>query len=329
MRVLILRRQEFGGIATYTNLLADALHDEDVEAVVDDADDWIPNKTGWRVDREVGKVLKAAARGFDIVHAFGYRTAWACSAAFYVSEPWVYTAYDMPRTTHVELVKRLNTARIGLCSSHAVRNKLAEAFALNLEVIPPGIRANTRVLDRQESRGMYGVSDDEILIVAAGRFVEERGFESLIAAVHSLPKNFRLILSGQGPLEDSLVAAAGDRATVTHELFSQQVAMAAADLVVVPSTRAGFSYTALEAMHQGVPVLLKGTGGLPEMYGKESESAVYSEDSDLAAEIERLLGDSEQLDRLRELGKERAAKQFDIKDCAAKHASRYRQILGK
>ena len=250
MRVLILRRQEFGGIATYTNLLADALHDEDIEAIVDDAEDWIPNKTGWRVDREVAKVLKAAARGFDIVHAFGYRTAWACSAAFYVSGPWIYTAYDMPRTTHVELIKRLNTGRIGLCSSHAVRNKLADASALNLEVIPPGIRANTRVLDRQESRGMHGVSDGEILIVAAGRFVEERGFESLIAAVHSLPRNFRLILSGKGPLEDSLVAAAGDKVTVTHELFSQQVVIAAADLVVVPSTRAGFSYTALEAMHQ-------------------------------------------------------------------------------
>ena len=46
MRVLILRRQEFGGIATYTNLLADALHDEDIEAIVDDAEDWIPNKKG-------------------------------------------------------------------------------------------------------------------------------------------------------------------------------------------------------------------------------------------------------------------------------------------
>ena len=183
MRVLILRRRHFGSAKTLLDALPRALEEEGIEAVIDEADGWIPDQTGFNVDRETTKAVKKAAQGFDVVHAWGLRAAWACSEAFYVRSPWLYTAYDMPRTVHPDLVDRLNAAHRGVCSSPSVKAALDQADVLNLETIVPGVPVPDGGLpERDASRARMGVRDDALLVLALGRFDREKGFSELVEA---------------------------------------------------------------------------------------------------------------------------------------------------
>lgn len=329
MRVLFLRRQRFGGIATYTNLLADALDREEIEAVVDDADDWIPNETGLRVDRKVGKVLRASARGFDLVHAFGFRTAWACDAGLHGGIPWIYSAHDMPRTTHEHLIERLNGARKGVCSSRACVDMLENSGARRLQLVHPGLPSNRRVLDKAESRAMLGVTDDEFLLAAAGRFVKEHALESLIHVVAALPHHVRLIISGQGPLEEELRSEAGERVEITTELFSQQQALAAADLVVVPSTEAGFSFSALEGMYHGSPALMRMVGGLTDIATERETGFFFETDEEMLDVISHLCYKVEEVAEVGNAAAKHVREKFDLDRTASEYAELYRSIVEK
>ncbi len=327
MRVLFLRRQRFGGIATYTQLLAQALDREGIEAVVDETDDWIPNETGHAIDRDVSRKVLAAKRGFDLVHAFGFRTAWACSAAF-GREPWVYTAHDMPKTVHPQFIERLNYARAGVCSSNAVKYVLENAKTTKLHLVHPGIPRDRRVLDKKESRAMLGADDDAFLLAVAGRFCTEHSIETAIYVADALPYFTRLIVTGQGELEQHLRSIARERVTISTDPFSQQTALSAADVVLVPSTTAGFSMTAIEAMLQGTPVAFRRTGGLTEIAEDHRTGFYFETDEELLDLLNHLCFKREMLRETGRAARQRVIEAFDIARAAADHARLYKAALG-
>ena len=326
MRVLVLRRQSFGGTATYTDLLVTALDKVGVEAVVDDTEDWIPNETGLKTDRQVTKAVRAAARGFDLVHAFGYRTAWACSAAFGKSS-WVYTAHDMPKTVHPHLIERLNDARTGICSSRAVYDALANAKAQRLRTVVPGLPVNRRTLDRAECRAMLGAAEDAFLMASAGRFCKEHSLQTIVYVTDALPYHARLVVCGHGELEGELRASAHERVTFKTEPFAQQTAIAAADIVVVPSTVAGFSYTAIEAMLQGTAVMMRRTGGLTEIAEDHRTGFFFETDEELLDLLSHLCFKREQVREVGRAAREKALAEFDIARTAAELRQAYEAAL--
>ncbi|HXH62497.1 MAG TPA: glycosyltransferase family 4 protein [Fimbriimonadaceae bacterium] len=328
VRVLLLRRQTFGGIATYTRLLVDALDRVGIEAVVDDAEEWIPNKTGPAVDRQVSKAVRAAAQGFDLVHAFGYRTAWACSAAFRSSEPWVYTAHDMPKTVHSLLIERLNEARAGVCSSSGPHNMLSSAGAKRLKVIKPGLPSNRRVLDRDESRAMLAIPEDRFQLVTAGRFCVEHSLQTVAHVAECLPYEVRLTITGRGELEDEVMALSSEKVTVTTEPFAQQALIAAADLLVVPSVNAGFTFSALEAMYQGVAPVLRRIGGHPDLAEDHQTGFFYDTDEELLDVLGHLCYKREECREVGRAARHRALAEFDIARTAEELKKVYGSALG-
>lgn len=329
MRVLFVIRQDFGGMATYAALLADALDKEGVEAVVDDVTHWVPKKTGPAIDRKTNKILRFAVRGFDIVHAFGYRASWACSNALFREKPWLYTAHDMPKTVRSELIEHLNTARFGICSSEAAVNILGNAGAENLALVRPGLPMIRRLMDREECRGMLGVQEDQFLLSAAGLLVPEHDLMTLIKAMEKLPENVRLMISGKGGEEETLREAAGKSVEITTEPFAQQQILAASDLVVVPSTNAGFSFSAAEAMYQGVPALVRKVGGLAEMVTHNETGFTFESDEELADILGHLIHKSDQLKAVGKAAKDHVENAFDISRTAGEYADIYSQVLAR
>lgn len=326
MRVVGLRRQRFGGIATLTHHLIDALDREGVELVVDDTDDWIPNETGRRTDRDVTKRVRAAAQGFDVVHAFGYRAAWACSAAL-GGAPWLYTAHDIPKTVHPDLIARLNDARAGVCSTDAVRHRLEAAGAKRLETIRPGLPVSRRVLDKTEARAMMGVFEDAFLIVVAGRFCKEHSIDTAIYVTTALPHFVRLYITGQGELEGHIKRIANERTVITTEPFSQQTAIAAADMVVVPSTVAGHSYAAVEAMYQSTPVAMRRTGGLSELAEDHRTAFYFDTDEELLDLLNHLCFKRELIAEVGRAGRQHTLSSFDIAQTATSLKAAYSRVL--
>ncbi|MCJ2184598.1 glycosyltransferase [Novosphingobium sp. 1949] len=106
-----------------------------------------------------------------------------------------------------------------------------------------------------------------IRLASYGRFAEQKGFDTLIAAMALLPAGrFTLTLGGFGPDEASLRAAAQGLANVD---FAGKVTDLAAflepvDLVVIPSRWEAFGQVAAEAKMAARAVLVADVDGLPE-----------------------------------------------------------------
>lgn len=299
MTVLFLARQSSGGHITAMRHLLQPLREYAIEAELIDASGFIPDATGPSVDKQVTSELRDIARSFDLVHAIGYRAAWACAEAFGAKEAWTYSAYDIPRTTHRLLITRLNDSQGGVCSSRAVYRQLDEALATQLFTLMPAIPSlESEPISREEARKALGIEADVPLIVGLGRLVSERGFDALIGAFSQViteRPEARLLICGQGPDHEMLLqlAHANDhegRIDIRSQINSVTTLLAAASIVVVPSRRAGFSMVALEAMRLGTPVMVRNSGGLPEMVDHDVSGFVFESDEDMASQLTEVLG---------------------------------------
>ncbi|MCB8933185.1 MAG: glycosyltransferase family 4 protein [Fimbriimonadaceae bacterium] len=334
MRSLLLTRQNWGGIARYAEDLAEALGACDVEAAAVDATDWMPNETGPKFDKHVSKRLVDTARGFDVVHAVGYRTAWACSAAFGDKRPWIYTAYDLPKTRHPLFVGRLNDSAAGLCSARAVRKALDDILVMNLETVVIGVRQPHQALDRDQARAALELPTGGSVVAGAGRWVPDRGFDALVRSMESVwesEPDTTLVLAGGGPEKDELSRLAAEsrqpeRVRLLGLVDDPAVVMAAADIFVVPSRRGGTSMAAMEAMASGLPVLLRDTGGLAELIDPDLSGMLFDTDEQLGSTIVEMLGLPLTLETLGGAAKVAAAERFRIDRNAERVAEVYRSV---
>ncbi len=277
LRALFITRQPAGGTAFYAHNLAERLETLGMEAVIDECSSWIPDRTGWQVDRPVSKRLREAGKGFDVIVAFGYRSAWACAEAFYLKRPWVYVAYDTPRTTHSQLIDRLSSARAGICASRTTKRILDEADAVNLTMVVPGVpQPPESTPDKLAARQLLGIRDDARLVVALGRPVADTGldaFDDLAPMLREDVPNFEgmiLPIAGRMTAKNLRTAPEGT---------DPWILLSAADVVFVPARRAGFSMSAGMAMQLGKPVLARDLNALREI-GVRDVSMEFFEDGD-------------------------------------------------
>jgi glycosyltransferase involved in cell wall biosynthesis len=100
--------------------------------------------------------------------------------------------------------------------------------------------------------------NDDVLILAAGRLVPQKGFDILLRAMAQVPKDlpWRLEMIGEGP-EDTYLRQIAVEAGIAQQIdwlgarANPFPHFRNADIVVVPSRFEGFPNTALEAMASG------------------------------------------------------------------------------
>jgi glycogen(starch) synthase len=112
-------------------------------------------------------------------------------------------------------------------------------------------------------------------VFAAGRLVQNKGFDLLIDAWERLSSTFAdtmLVIAGDGPqraeLERRIAASpSADRMYLVGALTRQDVAdrMRAASAFVLPSRAEALGLVVLEAMAAGAPVVAADVGGVPEL----------------------------------------------------------------
>jgi glycosyltransferase involved in cell wall biosynthesis len=112
-------------------------------------------------------------------------------------------------------------------------------------------------------------ADDGRYALASGRLVEEKGFDTAIAAARSA--GVPLVIAGDGPDRTRLQALAGDaEVRFTGRLEHRALAelRAGAGAVLIPSrSEEACPYAALDALADGLPVLASEYGALPELIG--------------------------------------------------------------
>ncbi|WP_246495524.1 glycosyltransferase [Ameyamaea chiangmaiensis] len=141
---------------------------------------------------------------------------------------------------------------------------------------------------RADLRARWGFTDDTYVFGGAGRFVSEKGFDTLIRAFERLPApNVRLVLFGDGPERAALEALAGPRVKFGGFSKSLPTDLSALDAFVLPSRCEPFGLVLLEAMANGLPVLATRAGGVPDILGDHSPDLVPPDDSVALAEAMR------------------------------------------
>ncbi|MEV6632051.1 glycosyltransferase family 4 protein [Actinoplanes sp. NPDC051470] len=155
-----------------------------------------------------------------------------------------------------------------------------------------------------------GSSPDAKVVVAAGRFSRQKGFDLLVeawAAVHAKHPEWRLAIFGNGPDREKLIARAEELEMsdsvrmpgITRKLDQE---LAAASIYVLSSRFEGLPMVLLEAMTQGLPAVAYDcpTGPREVIEDGVNGRLVPPEDVDaLAAALCELIEDPE---RLRAMG---------------------------
>jgi len=171
----------------------------------------------------------------------------------------------------------LNSDRLIPCSSAvaAHMNNLGFAESVMATIYNPVNTAeySPDTVKRAEFRRQHGIDEDVFIILGAGRFVDWKGFDSLINACSLLDKQTRtgkkwhLWLVGDGPElahYEKCAAAVNMTENISFWGFQSDIKpfLWAADLFVQPSREPeGFSLMLLEAMAAGLPAIATGIGG--------------------------------------------------------------------
>ncbi len=172
-------------------------------------------------------------------------------------------------------------------------------------------------------REQHGLPENAKIIGTVTRLREEKGNTYLIEAaaeVLRLEPETTFVLIGDGPLRDSLQQQAqelgiGEKVVFTGFVTDVHAALAALDIVVLPSLREGFGLALVEAMAAGKPVVATKVGGMIELARHErSALMVYEADSPaLAQAILRLIREPELAQQLAAQAKEDSAR-FSIEE---------------
>jgi N-acetylgalactosamine-N,N'-diacetylbacillosaminyl-diphospho-undecaprenol 4-alpha-N-acetylgalactosaminyltransferase len=105
-----------------------------------------------------------------------------------------------------------------------------------------------------------GVNVDGRYILAAGRLVKSKNFEMLIRAFAAAEPGWKLVIVGEGPDREALMALAaelgvGERVLLPGFVANPYPLMRDAELFVLSSNAEGFPNALVEAMALGVPVI--------------------------------------------------------------------------
>lgn len=236
-----------------------------------------------------------------------------------------------------------NSDRLIACSEAVALHLRKQGVAAEkISVIYNGIQteafeANSTL--REEKRKTAGLTADEILITAAGRFDEGKGFNILLEAFAKLKqksssKKFRLMLMGSGPYEErykSFIETEKLRQDVIMTGFVADIRpwLQASDIFVFPSDRPeAFGLSLLEAMASGLPSVAAACGGPEELIKSEDSGLLVppKNSSALCSALERLAASEEYRKKLGASAKTRA-RFFDIRKSAKESCELYYRLL--
>ncbi len=208
------------------------------------------------------------------------------------------------------------------------------------DTIPNGVPlpAVPGAAQRAQLHAQIGVPAGRVLALFVGRLVAEKNVALLLAALASLPPVQRpwLAVVGSGPLQAALTARAAALGLAADLRFcgacsDAPALIAAADIVVLPSSEEGLSNVVLEAMAAARPVLASAVGGNPELieHGRTGLLFRSGDMPALAVGLRRLTADAALRAQLGAAARRHVERHYAVADMVAQTESVYARCLAR
>lgn len=286
--------------------------------------------------------LRGLLGGADVAHAHGLRAGGLAVLALRTLRapraPLVVTLHNallaggavaLAYRALERLVARGAAVVLGVSADLEQRMRELGARQVAHAVVPaPVLGRSTR--DRVDTRTELSVTGP--LVVTVGRLAEQKGLPLLLDAAALLAQRSPaplFAIAGDGPMEDALRRRIADEGLPVRLLGRRDdVAdlLAAADVVVVPSSWEGQPLVVQEALRAGAPLVATAVGGIPDLVGDAAVLVPYGDPTSLADAIGALLDDPAGRDWLTATARARAAELPDDADAVDAALSVYRQL---
>ena len=147
--------------------------------------------------------------------------------------------------------------------------KLRELGVRDVGIVPLGVELDEFSPDRRDPalRRSLGIGDGQPLLIYVGRMDRERRAQLVVDAFRKLPASLgaRLVLIGEGPVRDEILAVPDERIIAPGYLTNRQELarwLATADIYVSAMADETFGVSVVEAQAAGLPVVGVAAGAM-------------------------------------------------------------------
>src|SRR5579863_1911798 len=188
---------------------------------------------------------------------------------------------------------------------------------------------------RARLRREFGIGDDEVAFLLAGRLDRQKRGDVFIDALARAQRQDRSIvglIAGAGPLEPELRLQAQERGARVSLLGRREdvpEVMSAADALALTSDQEALPYVVLEGMASGLPVIATSVGAIPEVV--TTDVGITAPAGDAGAVAAAMLSLAADPARRAQLGEAAQRKQHDLFSADAMcdaYARALREIAG-
>ncbi len=237
---------------------------------------------------------------FDVIHAHDWLTYLAGIEARRASgKPLAVhvhaTEFDRSPTGGNTFVSE--TERLGVSTADrviAVSRYTADTVSERYGVPRERMRVVHNAIDTHESVGSWEVSEQDPLVLFAGRITWQKGPQFFVDAAALVAReipNVRFAVAGSGDRLRPMMDRVASHGIERHFLFTGFLPpaeldrlYARADVYVMPSVSEPFGLTALEALRHGTPVIVSRNAGVSEVV-RNVLRVDFGDTSDLASKI--------------------------------------------
>jgi len=229
------------------------------------------------------------------------------------------------------------------CSLYILRSERSLAFTDSLKIPRSKVSMIYKGVDTNLFRPAKGTGDNKVRILYVGQFVESKGVDDLLSVfcrLYKKYKNIELVMAGSGELELKINGLAQNHPINNLgyiDYFSLPDVYGNADIFCMPSRdlryfgfkfgEERFSYTLMEAMSSGIPIVSTKCGGIEEEVGEENFLANQGDSDQIYKYLEELILHEEVRAQIGKKNRKRAMNFFDAGKQARKTEAEILKII--
>jgi glycosyltransferase involved in cell wall biosynthesis len=172
----------------------------------------------------------------------------------------------------VEIFRRIQKWSVSRASVVVVPSDFFKRIVEKWGIPSDRIRKIYLGIDKLEEAKLPSPTPQGCTIISAGRFVPWKGFSMLIDLLDQLPREWNLVLIGDGPDKKDLVKKVHALGLESRTRFTGSIEhsellgwLKTGSVFVLNTSFESFSFQILEAMMSGIPVVSTRVGSIPEL----------------------------------------------------------------